>query len=259
MDNKHWRRFTILAAGTLLWGLFGGVAYAGGLVDIPFDVNDFSSSSATIDNPYWPQPEGTIFTYRSESKDGCEVNDMEVTDQTPVIAGVITREIFDQVWEDDDCDGVGDYLTESTYDWYAQDEAGNVWYLGEDTESYCDRDSSSPGEVCSTAGSWVAGVDGAEPGIVMLADPTPGAFYQQEFAEDAQDMAKVMRTNAKVELVFDNAIETDEYTGCVETKEWSPLEPGAIEHKYYCPGVGLVLVDELKSGRVRTELVETTP
>jgi hypothetical protein len=81
---------------------------------------------------------------------------------------------------------------------------GNVWYFGEDTKTFCNRD--QPDVVCSTEGSFVAGEDGAAPGIVMLAQPTPGDFYQQEFAEDARDMAKVLRLNADVTLGFPNQI-----------------------------------------------------
>ncbi len=134
---------------------------------------------------------------------------------------------------------------------------GNVWYLGEDTAEYCDRD--HPDVVCSTEGSWTTGVDGATPGFLMLADPTPGTSYPQEFlAGEAEDMAKVLRTNAAVSLTFDNTIDPDEYTGCLKTKEWSPLERGTVENKYYCPGVGLVLTRELKSGTVREELVNVS-
>jgi hypothetical protein len=89
----------------------------------------------------------------------------------------------------------------------------------------------------------------------MLADPAPGDFYRQEYAQDAHDMAKVLRLNADVTLTFDNLLGTNGYTGCLVTKEWSPLEHGAIENKYYCPGTGLVLDNEFQSSTVRTELV----
>ena len=92
----------------------------------------------------------------------------------------------------------------------------------------------------------------------MLANPTPGDFYQQEYADDAQDMAKVMRFNADVTLTFPNQIDPDEYSDCLVTKEWSPLEPGAVKQKFYCPssGKGLLLNNEFQGGRVRTELVD---
>jgi hypothetical protein len=185
------------------------------------------------------------------------VNDVQVTDVTPTIDGVATRQLLDQVYEDDTCSGARDFLSESTLDWYAQDKMGNIWYFGEDTKSFCDP--ANPSEVCSTLGSWKAGVNGGAPGIVMLADPSPGDFYRQEDAAEAHDMAKVFRIDADVTLTFDNQIDPDSFTGCLITKEWSPLEHGAIEHKFYCPGKGLLLINELQSGTVRTELFDVQP
>ena len=248
---------TVLAGGILVFGLAGSTAYAGGSLEPVFDPANFPSppNLNDIDNPYWPLVPGTTFTYRSVADDECQVNDVTVTDVTPVIDGIVTREVHDQVFEDDNCDGSRDFLSEDTLDRYAQDNDGNVWYLGEDTAEYCDR--SQPNMVCSTEGSWTAGVEGAEPGYVMLADPTtPGLSYPQEYLEgEAEDMAKILRTDAPVSLVFDNQLDQDEYPSCLKTKEWSPLEHGAIEHKYYYPGVGLVLINELQGGTVRTELV----
>ena len=242
-----------LCSVMILLGISGMTVAAGGTIEPDFNPVDFSNP-LDINNPFFPLVPGTTFTYRSVGADECQVNDVQVTDVTPVIDGVMTRQVHDEVWEDDDCDGGRDFLSEDTLDWYAQDDDRNVWYLGEDTASYCDRD--HPAMVCSTEGSWTAGVDGAEPGFVMLADPTPGTSYSQEYLEgEAEDMAKILRTNATVDLTFENQINPDEYMGCLKTKEWSPLERGAIEHKYYYPGVGLLLINELQSGTVRTELV----
>jgi hypothetical protein len=251
--NTQVKCFALLGTVILLSGA-DTVAYAGSQIDTSFESANFSANSAVIDNHYWPLPEGTTFFYRSVGKDGCQVNPVQVTDTTPEIAGVTTRQVHDQVYEDDDCDGGQDFLSEDTLDWYAQDRDGNIWYFGEDTKEYCNRE--QPDVVCSTEGSFVAGENGAAPGIVMLANPAPGDFYQQEFAEDAQDMAKVLRLNADVTLTYPNQIDPDEYSECLVTKEWSPLETGAIEHKYYCPGTGLVLINELQGGTVRTELVD---
>lgn len=254
--STHIKKLFLLCSGMILLGVSGGTAVAGGRVEAIFDPANFSNP-IDIDNPYWPLVPGTTFTYRSVGHGECQVNDVQVTGVTPVIAGVMTRQVHDQVWEDDDCDGGRDFQSENTLDWYAQDDDGNVWYLGEDTAEYCDRD--HPDVVCSTEGSWTTGVDGATPGFLMLADPTPGTSYPQEFlAGEAEDMAKVLRTNAAVSLTFDNTIDPDEYTGCLKTKEWSPLERGTVENKYYCPGVGLVLTRELKSGTVREELVNVS-
>lgn len=253
--NTNVTRLNVLGAGVLLWAGTGAAAYAGGLVDTTFHPENFSENSAIIDNPYWPLPAGTTFVFRTVAKDGCQMNPVEVTEVTPVIDGITTRQVHDQVYEDDKCDGSRDFLSEDTLDWYAQDKAGNIWYLGEDTKEYCNRD--HPNVVCSTEGSFLAGVNGAAPGIIMLANPTPGDFYQQESAEGARDMAKVLKLNAKVTLTFDNQIDPDNYTGCLETKEWSPLETGAIENKYYCPGTGkgLLLDDEFHPA-THTELVD---
>jgi hypothetical protein len=249
--NTHAGALAGVGAGILVWA--GAVAYAGGEVNTTFHLADFSTSSATIDNQYWPQPAGTKFTYRSVGRNGCEVNDVQVTDMTPTIVGVTTRQLFDQVYEDDSCSGNRDFLSEDALDWYAQDAKGNVWHFGEDAKSFCDRN--NPDLVCDTVGSWKAGVDGAAPGIVMLAAPSPGHFYRQEYAADAHDFAKVLRLNADVKLGPNDPIDADRYTGCLITKEWSPLAPGVINHKFYCPGTGLVLINELPSDEARTELV----
>jgi len=255
--STHMHRLLVLCSGMVLLSLCGGSAAAGGMLEPVFNPADFSTPTV-IDNPYFPLVPGTVFTYQSMAGDECEVNDVTVTNVTPVIAGILTREVHDEVWLDDDCDGGRDFLWEDTLDRYAQDDAGNVWYMGEDSAEYCDRD--QPNMVCSTEGSWEAGVGGGEAGFLMLADPMPGVSYPQEYLEDeAEDMAKVKRTNATVTLIFENQIDPDDYEGCLKTKEWTPLEPGAIAHKYYCPGVGLVLESELQGGTARSELVNISP
>jgi hypothetical protein len=252
------KTLTVLMAGVLLLGLFGVAAYAGGLVDTTFDSDNFPANSNEITNPYWPLIPERTFKYWSKSKDGCEVNYVWVKNETLEIAGVLTQVVRDWVYVDENCNGVvdnGDFLSENTIDWYAQDNDGNAWYLGEWTEEYLCTPHSDPG-CTSTEGSWQTGVNGAEPGIIMLAHPKPGLFYQQEYLKDeAEDLAKVLQVNARVKLTFDNEINPDKYKGCLKTKEWSPLEIGVIEHKYYCDG-NLLLVNELHGGTVRTELVE---
>ena len=248
----HGGKFTVLVAAILVWA--GAVSYAGGEVNTTFHPEDFSTRSATIDNQYWPQPVGTRFTYRSVGNGRCEVNDIRVTHVTPEIAGVTTRQVLDRIYEDERCDGSRDFLSEDSLDWYAQDAKGNVWYFGQETKSFCAPD--NPDLVCSTLGSWKAGVNGAAPGIVMLAAPSPGDFYRQEHAAGAHDAAKVLRMNADVRLGLERKIDSEHYTGCLMTKEWSPSGAGAVEHKFYCPGTGLVRIDPLHSGTARTELVD---
>jgi len=218
----------------------------------PFDAANFTPGQA-INNQYWPLIPGTNQVYISQSEDGCEAELFSITNQTksdfpPPYDSIVATVITDQSWLDPDCSG--DYaLIETTTDWYAQDDYGNIWYFGESTTAYDD-----PTDCPSAAGSWEAGVNGAQPGIVMLAYPTNGATYEQEFAADeAEDNAKVLRLNVRVSTALAR------FTDCLVTKEWSPLEHGYIEHKFYCPdGGGLVLITELHGGTARTEFIGDT-
>jgi hypothetical protein len=247
----------------------GGHTLAGGLVDeFDFDTVGFTDP-LDIDNQYWPQVAGTIFTYFAETEDGCEWNTVDVTYDEDTIDGVTVRVVLDMEWldESEDCEDkrvtfptdfpYGD-LTEITNDWYAQDDSDNIWYLGEHTvsldvdeeecEDWADPDSVF-GETGCLDGSFESGVEDAEAGIVMLAAPSKGDFYQQEYDEDnAEDWGKVL-----------NFIPIDEFEDCLKTKEWTPLERGEIEHKYYCPEDGLVLIEEVSGGpTVWVELIDVS-
>jgi hypothetical protein len=141
--------------------------------------------------------------------------------------------------------------TEDTFDWFAWDNDGNVWYFGEDTEACESFDENWNCTETSTEGSWKAGEDGAIAGIIMLADPMPGISYRQEYYADvAEDMGKVSRLNARVSVVY------GDFDDCLVTKEWTPLSQGSIEHKYYAPGIGLVFVEELKGKTVQVNLID---
>ena len=234
-------------AVVMLLGSSVGVAKAG-----PCELPDFAlaefSDPLIINNPYWPLVPGTIFKYEPVPNEDDVVNTITVTSDTKEIT-VDNKTIECRVVYDiEEVDGV---LMEETYDWYAQDHAGNIWYCGEETVEYLYDDN---GNFLGTSaeGSWEAGVDGALPGYLILAEPRPGVCYQQEFYEDeAEDRAKVLRLNADVTLE-----EGDSYQDCLVTKEWTQLDHGNIEHKYYAEGVGLVLIEELKEKSVRVELVE---
>lgn len=171
-------------------------------------------------------------------------------------AGVSTRVVRDQSWitevdDDGDCDIGTAVLEEDTEDYFAQDDApavgGNVWYLGEDTID----------EECSDEGSWEAGIDYAEAGFQMLANLESGNRYRQEFLEDeAEDWTKVKGLHASV------STEYADYSDCLITKEWTPLEPGHVEHKYYCltkdgevSQDGLVYIEELKGKILHVEQI----
>jgi hypothetical protein len=215
--------------------LLGSVSAVGATSSLQLDPGNFVS---VIDNPYFPLEPGTTFIYRGESEGTSTRDVMEVTYDTKVILGVTTTVVHDQAFEE----GV---LVEDTLDWYAQDKAGNVWYFGEDT-----RELDENGNVISTEGSWEAGVNGAEPGIIMLADPKKGDKYQQEFAADvAEDMAQVIGFEDGVCVrygCFDNVL---------VTKEWTPLEHGVVENKFYAPGVGFIYSEMVKGGDEFSELV----
>ena len=221
-------------------------------LDTTFHPGNFVPGAA-ITNPYFPLSPGARFVYTAESDAGCEVVLFEVTgnlksDFQGEYATIQAWEIHDRAWLDPDCSG--HYaLQEDTLDWHAQDVLGNVWYLGEASTAW-DAD-----ECPTTEGSWEAGTNDAEAGIVMLVDPKVGNTYRQEYSAGiAQDLAKVLRTKAPVSIGIGS------YESCLETKEWSPLDHGAIEHKYYCQeGGGNVLVTELKGkGTLRSELVGDT-
>ena len=202
----------------------------------PFHPNAFVDE---ITNPFFPLAPGTTYRYVGQTAGGEEVILVEVLDETRDIVGVTTRVVHDSVFLDGE-------LIEDTYDWYAQDMDGNVWYLGEATEEY------EGGVVVSTAGSWEPGVDGAIPGIVMPAEPAVGQAYRQEFyAGEAEDQAEVLSTSESVTVPLGS------YTNCVKTYDTTPLDPDAQEHKYYCSGVGNVLTVDLLTGE-RDELVEVT-
>ncbi len=256
---------TVLFALTLLVLILAGSAWAKKIIiklpgqetageklmDLP-DVGpgDFVS---VIDNKYMPLQPGTTFVYEAE-EDELIRNEITVTHNTRVVAGVTCTVVHDvEKAYIEELGEEGEWKTlEETYDWYAQDKYGNVWYFGEETLEYIYDDEWNLVDT-SDEGSWEAGVDGAEQGIVMLATPAPGLSYRQEYYEDeAEDMGKVLRLNATVSVAYGS------FTNCLKTKEWTPLEPGAVEHKYYAPNVGLVLINELKGKTVRVELIEVT-
>jgi hypothetical protein len=197
---------------------------------VTLDPADFTLD---IDNPYFPLRPGT----RWVSSEGDEKVVIKVTSDTKKIEGITSRVVRDTV-----TDKNGD-LIEDTFDWYAQDSEGNVWYMGEDTTEY------ENGKPKTKEGSWQAGADGAEPGVIMPADPQPGLTYRQEYYKGhAEDRAKVMSVDATAKVPFGS------FDNCVKTEDTAPLGGGSVEHKYYAKGVGLVLAEG--SGGGREELTE---
>ena len=222
----------VLDPSTSALATTGGSAEA--RVEIPFDADNFKEA---VQNPFLPLVPGTILTYRQETPEGVETNTVEVTHDTKTILGVTTYVVHDQVF----LEGA---LSEDTFDWMASDKDGNVWYFGEDTKEL--------GPPVSTQGSWEAGKNGAQPGILMLALPKVGNSYYQENAPGVvADQGKVIDLSATVTVPYGT------FTNCVKTQEWTPLEPGNRAFKVYAEGIGTVVEIPNKSeGRVELITVQ---
>jgi hypothetical protein len=184
---------------------------------------DPANFTTQIDNPYMPVRPGSVWIYSDRDPSGAPQRDVvRVLKRTKVIAGVRALVVHDRATE-------GSRLIEDTFDWFAQDRQGNVWYLGEATRAY------SRGGRTSTAGSWEAGVAGAQAGVVMPAHPAPGLQYRQEYRRGAaEDRARVLSVDDQVQSPFGH------FGPALLTKEFSRLEPHDLEYKLYGRGVGLV-------------------
>lgn len=191
-----------------------------------------------VDNPWFPLIPGTTFVYRGV-KDGKTARDVfTVLHATRTIEGVRCTSVSDRLY-------LAGRLEERTTDWYAQDRRGNVWYFGEATAEL-DR----AGHVTSREGSWLAGRDGARAGIYMPAGPQVGQSGRQEYYKGhAEDHFAVVSTNARVSVPFVSS------NRALLTKEWTPLEPGVLDHKFYARGIGTVLEQTVHGGNERNELV----
>ena len=200
---------------------------------------DPAEFTTEIDNPYWPMKPGSSWVYRETDSEGADQRvEVTVTNRTKKIAnGVEARVVRDVVTED------GQFV-EVTDDWYAQDSEGNIWYLGEHTTEY------ENGKPRSTAGSFEAGVDGAEAGIIMPAEPEPGMTYRQEYyAGEAEDKGEIVSLGEQAEVPFGH------FKDVLMTKDVNPLEPKVLELKFYAPNVGPVLAVSVSGGSDREELL----
>jgi hypothetical protein len=201
---------------------------------------DPSKFTTEIDNPYWPMKPGTRWTFREIGEDGSELEVVViVTDQTKEIAnGITARVVRDTVSENGK-------IIEDTFDWYAQDDRGNIWYLGEDTAEF------KNGEITSTGGSFEAGVDGALAGIAIPGDPQPGMQYRQEYYKgEAEDNGEVLSVNEMAEVPF------GQFDHVLLTKDTISLEPDVLEYKLYARGIGPVLIFGVSGGAGREELIK---
>jgi len=202
-----------------------------GAETVKLDPDDFS---AKIDNPYWPMSPGSKWVYR-EGEARVEVT---VTKQTRKIIGIEARVVHDVLKEDGK-------VKEDTFDWYAQDESGNIWYLGESTKEF------DQGGKVSTEGSWEAGVDGAQPGVLLPGEPKKGLSYRQEYYKgEAEDAAEVLSVDARARVPVGS------FEQLLLTKEYTPLEPNVVEHKFYAKRVGPILAVTVSGGSGREELVQ---
>ncbi|UCH61612.1 MAG: hypothetical protein JSU77_07270 [Fidelibacterota bacterium] len=213
-------------------------------LDTPYsvviDTADFLDSNIT-GNAWFPISPGSTYVFEGEDEEGLtiRVEEEHLTD-SKVIMGITCVIVNAREYEDGN-------LIEDTYDWYAQDKSGNMWYFGEDSREM------ENGQVVSTGGSWEAGVDGALPGVIMLADPIEGLWYRQEYYEgEAEDVAQVLSLSETVTVPYGT------FTNCLQTAEWNPLEPGIVEHKFYASGVGLLRAVAVKGESGFENLVEIT-
>jgi hypothetical protein len=196
---------------------------------------------AQVTNPLFPLAPGTKYVFEGDTEDGFVRIEVEVTAQRKEILGVSCIVVHAVEYVDGE-------VVEDTFDWFAQDVDGNVWYFGEDSKEIED------GTVVSTEGSWEAGVDGAQPGIVMLGIPTVGTTYQQELSPGvAEDMATVVGLDATVMTPLGT------FEGCLETEDFTPLEPGITESKFYAAGYGTVLEVEPDGSRIELLSIEYDP
>ncbi|MGA9101774.1 hypothetical protein [Aeromicrobium sp.] len=189
--------------------------------------------ASTIDNPWLPLAEGASWTYEKKTADGTEDVVVTVTDQKKTVDGVKTTVVNEKVSE-------GGELVDDTHTWYAQDADGNVWTLGEKTETHEDGKVETEG--------WESGVDGARAGIAMLAEPAVGEVYQQTYLKgESEDRAKVLSTAESVTVPFGS------WEGVLQTEDSSPLEP-EVEHKFYAKGVGAVQQETVKGEKEQVVL-----
>lgn len=240
---RYGRWFRVLAgvliAPIMLVGCGGGTASKNGAS--AYRLPDFPAPSqfrSSIEDPYLPLRPGARWVYLSKTADGTERTVVVVERRTRVVAGVTATVVHDRAY-------LNGTLSEDTYDWFAQDNAGNVWYLGEDTATL-----DANGKVDSTDGTWRAGVDGGRAGIFMPAHPRAGQAGLQEYSKgEAEDAFEILHLAVGVRTP---AVSSHH---AMLVRETTRLEPGVVDHKIYVRGVGTVLEETVKGGDERLALV----
>jgi len=194
------------------------------------DVNPSKFTNSTnLTNTYFPYATGKKYILEGQSADGLERTEEQRLGTTKTILGITCIEVEFKGY----LNGV---LIEKAIDWYAQDNNGNVWYFGEVVDNY-----NSNGTLKDHAGSWEAGVDGAQPGTIMPANPQVGMAYREEYYfNHAEDRAEVTGTGLTVMIPFGT------FTNCIKTRNWTELEPDLNENKFYAPGIGLIKEVDVK-------------
>jgi hypothetical protein len=207
-------------------------------ITLKFDPHNFVR---VVDNRFFPLQPGTRWVYKGVEDGEEETNVTIVTHDRKEILGVSTIVVFDRVFL------ASGELKEKTFDFYAQDKEGNVWYMGENTKEL------ENGRVVSTEGTWQAGRNGAKAGIIMLAHPQIGDQYRQEFlAGEAEDEARVVARGLDIKVPFGS------FHNCIKTVEWTRLEPGVKEAKVNCPDVGFVKAAGIEGPATRLVLTDIT-
>lgn len=221
MRTRHLAAAGLAAAAAAAITVPGSAAAPPSVLARP--ASHFSATSAHVTNPYFPLKPGTRFVYRGE-KDGQRSRDIfDATRQTQRIDGVLCRVVHDRLY-------LRGVLHERTTDWYAQSDSGDVWYFGERTAEL-DRN----GKVVSREGSWTSGKRGARAGVYITARPRVGQTRAQEhFPGHAEDHFKVLDTSAHVTVPLLSS------GHAVLTKEWTPLEPAVLDHKFYVRDIGMI-------------------
>ena len=244
MSRRHLARLFVAAlAGVFVnggWTSAAGPAGAAALAGDYHPVLDPANFVAVVDNPYFPLPVGRTLVYQGVKDGVSQIDTVTVTAQTKVILGITATVVSDVATHDG-------ALLEKTFDWYAQDKDGNVWYLGEDTTAFL------PHGKTDTTGSWQAGVRGAEPGLIMEAHPQVPDAYRQEFlAGVAEDTAWVVEVGGTVTVPY------GKLRNALTTLEATQVEPGSYDRKVYAPGIGIVLEEALTGTPETAQLVSIT-
>jgi hypothetical protein len=213
----------------------GGQPLPRGSEPVTLDPADFTTR---IDNPWWPMRPGSRWVYRGTDEEGTvSRSTVTATGQTKTIAnGILATALRDRVTEDGE-------LVEDALEWYAQDAAGNVWYLGEDVKDYED------GRLAGTE-SWEAGAGGAQPGVVMPGRPRVGTrFRENHIPGDPGDRFEILSRREQAETRLRH------FDDVVLIKQTTPERRRSLEYSFHARGVGLVLSLEIAGGSDRLELV----